>query len=430
MSATDTKTYRGRTLEEVLPKIKAELGPDAEIVRQRSGLTGGVGGFFQRQCVEVDARAPFAAEPARSGRRFDAYDDAPALPEPYLPAEEPVAFVPDPLADVPTSEGLSAPGIQEILRQAAPFAEQLGTALGNGTDAFEAQASARTAPRVDAPQAANGFADERRLVRESRVVDVAPAAGRPVQADALAAALVDAGIASAVVADLIDRTVDHELPFVSPRSLKRLVRRALAGRIPIAPPAAAGARSLAFVGPGGSGKTLSSARLAAAYASRAQLPVVCVALRPTDGGAELAALLEPLGVGVRVAGSGAEARAHLAGAVDHALVLVDTPAVAPRSSAEVAALAADLEALGLDEVHLALPATYSGPAARELGDLLAPLAPTHLALTHMDATSHVGALIDYAIDAGRPISYLSEGTGVPGGLEPAAPDKLATLLLP
>jgi flagellar biosynthesis GTPase FlhF len=48
MNATDTKTYRGRTLEEVLPKIKAELGPDAEIVRQRSGLTGGVGGFFQR----------------------------------------------------------------------------------------------------------------------------------------------------------------------------------------------------------------------------------------------------------------------------------------------------------------------------------------------------------------------------------------------
>src|SRR5204863_9194295 len=58
MNATDTKTYRGRTLEEVLPKIKAELGPDAEIVRQRSGLTGGVGGFFQRECVEVEVRGP------------------------------------------------------------------------------------------------------------------------------------------------------------------------------------------------------------------------------------------------------------------------------------------------------------------------------------------------------------------------------------
>ena len=47
-----TKTYRGRSLEELLPKVRAELGPDAVIVRQREGLTGGVGGFFQKRLVE------------------------------------------------------------------------------------------------------------------------------------------------------------------------------------------------------------------------------------------------------------------------------------------------------------------------------------------------------------------------------------------
>src|SRR3954453_1485002 len=107
MNATDTKTYRGRTLEEVLPKIKADLGPDAEIVRQRSGLTGGVGGFFQRQCVEVEAKPPLEAT-ERPRRRFDAYDDAPALPEPYEP--EPETFIPE----LPMEDGLSSPGIQEI----------------------------------------------------------------------------------------------------------------------------------------------------------------------------------------------------------------------------------------------------------------------------------------------------------------------------
>src|ERR671916_667883 len=95
MNATDTKTYRGRTLEEVLPKIKAELGPDAEIVRQRTGLTGGGGGFFPRQMVEIEGR--------------------------------PSGSTPHPV-DPPTAEGLTAPGIQEILRQAAPFAEHLGAA--------------------------------------------------------------------------------------------------------------------------------------------------------------------------------------------------------------------------------------------------------------------------------------------------------------
>src|SRR3954449_13607377 len=50
------KTFRGESLEELLPQIREELGPDAVILRQRDGLKGGVGGFFQKRCVEVDAR--------------------------------------------------------------------------------------------------------------------------------------------------------------------------------------------------------------------------------------------------------------------------------------------------------------------------------------------------------------------------------------
>jgi flagellar biosynthesis GTPase FlhF len=398
MNATDnTKTYRGRTLEEVLPKIKAELGPDAEIVRQRSGLTGGVGGFFQRAAVEVEARA---AEAPPKRRRFDAYDDAPAMPEPYEPEPELEAFVPDEVSSAQEADGLSAPGIQEILRQAAPFADALTSA------------SQELAPQPE-PVAATPQ----------------PTRERPATADALETALRDQGLDGDLARELIAEVVSHELPFASARSLKRLVRRALARRIATAP-APAGARSIAFVGPGGAGKTLCAARLAAAYAGGSDLPVVVIALRAPDGGAELRAMLEPLGVGVRSADSGDEARAHLAGAVEHALVVVDTPAVAPRSAAEVSALADELRALGVGEVHLTLPSTYSGPAARELAQLLEPLGPSRLALTHMDATTHVGALLDYAIRAQRPISYVSEGAGVPGGLEPADPEALAALMLP
>ena len=54
----DVKTFRGRSLEELLPQIRAELGPDAIVLRRREGRGGGVGGFFQRPYVEVDARAP------------------------------------------------------------------------------------------------------------------------------------------------------------------------------------------------------------------------------------------------------------------------------------------------------------------------------------------------------------------------------------
>src|SRR5436305_13848181 len=64
------RTYRGRKLEDLIPQIREELGPDAIILRQREGLTGGVGGFFAQKCVEIDAQA---AGPTQ----VDFYDEDP-----------------------------------------------------------------------------------------------------------------------------------------------------------------------------------------------------------------------------------------------------------------------------------------------------------------------------------------------------------------
>ncbi len=51
------QTYRGRRLEDILPQIREELGPDAVILREREGLVGGFGGFFAQRFIEVQARA-------------------------------------------------------------------------------------------------------------------------------------------------------------------------------------------------------------------------------------------------------------------------------------------------------------------------------------------------------------------------------------
>lgn len=52
---TTTKTFRGPSLEDVRDQIAAELGGDAVITKQREGIVGGIGGFFGRRCVEVEA---------------------------------------------------------------------------------------------------------------------------------------------------------------------------------------------------------------------------------------------------------------------------------------------------------------------------------------------------------------------------------------
>jgi flagellar biosynthesis GTPase FlhF len=118
---TGVRTYRGRRLEDLIPQIRAELGPDAIILRQREGLMGGVGGFFAQKCVEVDAQAGGGREPLA---KVDIYDDdepvngwdegledfvAPAqtaVPEaaPTLPAPEPIAPErPEPVAAEPAA---------------------------------------------------------------------------------------------------------------------------------------------------------------------------------------------------------------------------------------------------------------------------------------------------------------------------------------
>src|SRR5512142_437379 len=63
------RTYRGRRLEDLIPTIRAELGPDAIILREREGLMGGINGFFAQRFVEVEARA--------GTPRVDLYDEEP-----------------------------------------------------------------------------------------------------------------------------------------------------------------------------------------------------------------------------------------------------------------------------------------------------------------------------------------------------------------
>src|SRR5215207_11345762 len=98
----EIKTFRGRSLEEVLPQVRSELGADAIVVRRREGLAGGVGGFFQRSFVEVEAR-------------------------PALDDEKPL----EARNDRDTAEGLASPAIRALVDQAAPFADALARAEGS-----------------------------------------------------------------------------------------------------------------------------------------------------------------------------------------------------------------------------------------------------------------------------------------------------------
>jgi len=437
----EPRTYRGTDLEELLPKIREELGPDAIVVRQREGLDGGVAGFFQRPCVEVVAR--------RGRPGVDAYDER-ATPAP------------------PPASAPSAPAIREIMRIASPFVDQLQAA--EAAEVAAAAAASALAAEPEPEPAAPGQVVDEHLVTGAygttayAVADcTAPVSGRawerpvpagetaggdrsgpgsalspafepapapePVPADrgrtaaAHELALIDAGLAPRLVAELIDATVSHVVPFGPNRALKHVVREALARRIPLAPAVTPGAKAIAFVGAGGSGKTLCAARMATAYARRSDLDVAVMSFGTPARRAALGELLDP-GVEVLDARS-ADSRFAFG---DGVLTVIDTPAVSPAAADEVRALAAALKRLGRPEVHVVVPATLSSVAVRAVIDGFAALRPTAIVLTHLDEVAHPGAVIDEAISRAIPISYTSDGSA-PEGFKPTDPAALAARVL-
>lgn len=431
-SENGVKTYRGSSIEELLPRIREELGPDAVILRRREGLVGGIGGFFQKRCIEVDARP--------GGPGIDVYDEEPEEPAGTSASDgiEPLAPHAPLRNDAATREGLESPAVQQIVAEAQPFADLLEQ-LDEPRAPVEPHAASE--PRAEEPEPQAASEPPARAAEAE-----APEAERPARADKLVAGMAAAGLGEDLAAEIVDAVVASELPFATPARLRTLVRDQLALRIPVAPAAAPGPRTIALVGPAGSGKTAAAARIAAAHAA-AGAEVACLALAPRDGGAALRELLADAAVALHVAPNPTPTELHQlcadiglkldaereggAGSGDGSggrprLVVIDTPP-AWKGAEGLPKLAKALKALRPNEVHLALRAGTAAAAGRELVEGLRRLRPDRLLPTGLAETDHLGAVADVAIRTGLPLGYLAEG---PAEIAPAEPRALASRIVP
>jgi flagellar biosynthesis protein FlhF len=438
MSTTATKTFRARSLSDALAQVREELGPDAVVLRRREGLEGGVAGFFQKAVVEIEAQpggAAVATTAAPATSMLD--DDAPIVPEP-LPA--PARMAPA-LARDAAAAGFAAALATAERAPIDPAGAPAETPVRPGPvrPHTDAAVDAFPAPRDSAPEVvpvvavAQTFVPDAPVVREpppaagSLLPAVTPGPAEHPEVERVLGALHRAGLSDPFAAELVGEAAVHGVPFAegeAPARLRPFVARALARRLDVAPLRRASA--VAVVGAGGAGKTAVVARLAAAYAAARRLPVAVIALRPKDGGAELARLLAPAGVPLWATDDVEGAAARIANLRRGALVLVDTPALPARAGAERDALVADLRRLGLDEVHFALPAVLAGEVAREMLAAARDLGADRIAVTHSDATARLGMPVELAVEAGLPISYLADSVTV----RPAAAEDLAFALLP
>ena len=420
MSEHQTRTYRGSSLEELLPRIREELGEQAVVTRQRDGVVGGVAGFFGKRCVEVDAMPGDAPPPERPDSRSAATTlDPPrgAAPTPALSAHSIVDLYDD--SDAPTQPawytppapdpfvgGLDQPAwisnperpdngqfVETLFEQSSPFASHLASAE-----------EIATAPVVSSDR-----------IPEQLVARVA---------------MGDSGLPTALADSLLREVTTHVEPFAASTSLIELLRRAIASELRVRRGWWGPRRTVAVIGMPATGKTPTVARLCRAYANDTKLSVSALSLQSTRQAFKLARLTEGSEVNFATAETPAEVRGARRKLEREELVVVDTPAFDPEDDQSMTRLTCLLDALAPDETHLLVPATGDERETKRLLESVSAKTDC-LVLSHADeATEPPGAVVGLGITTGTPFSYVSSGGDPERTLEPADPTTLARMVLP
>jgi flagellar biosynthesis protein FlhF len=383
-------TFRGSSLEELLPMIRAELGADAIITKQREGIVGGIGGFFGKRCVEVEARKPAweppeptPALPTRS--ILDAYD-APETAE--LAADE---------DDEPSGETI----MDRLLAQAAPFVTE-----------------PEERPRFNAfaDELAEAVDEQERTATAGRLGDVAEE-------------LASCELSGRMVDEILAEAGRLHATFAPDTALVQHARKVVARRLRIRPDTARTGRRVAIVGPAAAGKTLATAKLCVAH-SRAGSSVVAVSLAGRSDAIRLATLLDASAVDLTVADAPVSAEVTRETLAGSDLVVADTPAIDTYDLGQIDGIVRLLDAFAPTETHLAVPL---GTPVAEMRLLVHALwtrgRSVSIMITHEDSPA-AATPVALALVEQLSLSYVTRGTGVDRGLRPADATELARLMLP
>jgi flagellar biosynthesis protein FlhF len=256
--------------------------------------------------------------------------------------------------------------------------------------------------------------------------DLAPSAPHGQTAiDTIATALDRHGLAP----DLAEKIIAAALPFDGEEPLIAL-SSALATLYPFKPVAADdGRRRFFLVGPPGSGKTTTAAKLAARAVFGGKRVRLITADAQRAGAAEqLAAFAKILTVPMERAEDTAELAAALALAEPAELVIIDGPGINPFATAErsdwkALAAAADAEPL------LVLPAGGDAVDTLEMARIFAADGCTRLVVTRLDLSRRLGSVVAATDDLRLPFAEAGVSSSIADGLSPFNPVLLGRLLL-
>lgn len=407
------KRYVSADMRSALRAVREEQGPDAVILSTRSCPEG------VEVCAAVDLE--LAAE-------HGSLAETAALKQ--LEREALATMEQVQIEHVEGGRSVIATAAQQSAQEgwpAASLATPPGTSVNPDTLGAEADLPLGAWSADDGASPAASVGEELRSLRALLEQQLAALAWNdftrrePLKARTLAD-LARLGIDRALALQILE-----QLPSgLSPEQLQRMPYGLLARRIHCCASPTEHAGAIALIGPPGSGKTTTLAKLAARYVleqDAANLLIICSDDERLGSYEQLACLGRLLGVRVESV-IGTEPLTARIAALRGRCILIDAPGIASRDAAAVQSYRALRERCPELTTLLVLPASAQSGVIEETVTHLGPPLADCCAVTRIDEAVSLGGVISALVRSQLPVAYLCEGPRIPEDLRPARAHQL------
>ena len=187
---------------------------------------------------------------------------------------------------------------------------------------------------------------------------------------------------------------------------------------------------LCFVGPTGSGKTTTLAKLAA-YCSLSRNQRVSIITADTYRIAaieQIRTFADIVHIGLQVIFSPSEAADALVACENDDIIFIDTAGRSHKNSEHIRELQEFLAVLKPDEIHCVLSATTKESDLMDNINRYRDLGANRLLFTKLDETNRLGPVFNSVYQTRMPVSYFTLGQSVPDDIEQAQPGRFASYL--
>ena len=391
------KKYTAPTMTEALAKVRDDLGSDAVILNTRSNRKGSVFDFIGRSVVEVTAAVDEKPlDKKGNGSVYTGRSPGPISPSDarLYPPERPVSYEPSNVkrpGDVSVKSLGDRVNIEEVVEDIKELRRSVKV-LADSALTGEMSGLPKNLSELLVKMQACSFEDK-----------IAKRITRQLLNDLNGGELADYNI-------ILDRATEF----------------LLTGMGDVCPIVFAGAkpRIVAFVGPTGSGKTTTIAKLATDFTlnMNKKVSVLSFDTKRIDAVGQLKSYCRIIKIPLHIAYSPDEISVIMPRIMNSDITLVDTPGSGPLDKNQMIEMVTFLQKLVPQEVHLAISVTTSVTEMKSIIENFSLLKPNRILYTKLDETENYGQMLSFAITSGKPMSYVTFGQNVPGDFSLADPE--------